>query len=396
MPAYKDEKTGKWFAKFYYTNWQGIKKQKWKRGFATKKEALGFERDFLEKQSANPDMTFQNLYEIYMEDMAARLKQSTLLTKKAVLQTHILPFFGSKPINEIKASDVRRWQAKLMSSPNNYSQTYLKKINTELNSIINYAKRFYDLNTNPCGKAGTIGKAKAEEMDYWTYDEYIAFREGVKDKSLSYICFEVLYWTGMREGELLALSPADIDLDNKTISINRTYQRIEGKDVFTSPKTRKSKRKIPIPDFLCQELSDYIQSRYMLDADERLFPVTKSYLSHEMIRGCKNTGVKKIRIHDIRHSHASLLINQGCDALMLADRLGHEKVSTTLNTYSHLFPHKQQELVHSLESLQATDSPTPEPPSDNPLLEAAGITCEVPQTQDNGSDVNIRHQFGPA
>lgn len=395
MPAYKDEKTGKWFAKFYYTNWQGIKKQKWKRGFATKKEALGFERDFLEKQSANPDMTFQNLYEIYMEDMAARLKRSTLLTKKAVLQTHILPFFGSKPINEIKASDVRRWQAKLMSSPNNYSQTYLKKINTELNSIINYAKRFYDLNTNPCGKAGTIGKAKAEEMDYWTYDEYIAFREGVKDKSLSYICFEVLYWTGMREGELLALSPADIDLDNKTISINRTYQRIEGKDVFTSPKTRKSKRKIPIPDFLCQELSDYIQSRYMLDADERLFPVTKSYLSHEMIRGCKKTGVKKIRIHDIRHSHASLLINQGCDALMLADRLGHEKVSTTLNTYSHLFPHKQQELVHSLESLQATDSPTPEPPSDNPLLEAAGITCEVPQTQSNGSDVTIRPQFGP-
>ena len=395
MPAYKDEKTGKWFAKFYYTNWQGIKKQKWKRGFATKKEALGFERDFLEQQSANPDMTFQNLYEIYMEDMAARLKQSTLLTKKAVLQTHILPFFGSKPINEIKASDVRRWQAKLMSSPNNYSQTYLKKINTELNSIINYAKRFYDLNTNPCGKAGTIGKTKAEEMDYWTYDEYIAFREGVKDKSLSYICFEVLYWTGMREGELLALSPADIDLDNKTISINRTYQRIEGKDVFTSPKTRKSKRKIPIPDFLCQELSDYIQSRYMLDADERLFPITKSYLSHEMIRGCKNTGVKKIRIHDIRHSHASLLINQGCDALMLADKLGHEKVSTTLNTYSHLFPHKQQELVHSLESLQATDSPTPEPPSDNPLLEAAGITCEVPQTQSNGSDVTIRPQFGP-
>ena len=396
MPAYKDEKTGKWFAKFYYTNWQGIKKQKWKRGFATKKEALGFERDFLEKQSANPDMTFQNLYEIYMEDMAARLKQSTLLTKKTVLQTHILPFFGSKPINEIKASDVRRWQAKLMSSPNNYSQTYLKKINTELNSIINYAKRFYDLNTNPCGKAGTIGKAKAEEMDYWTYDEYIAFREGVKDKPLSYICFEVLYWTGMREGELLALSPADIDFDNKLISINRTYQRIGGKDVFTSPKTRKSKRKIPIPDFLCQELSDYIQSRYMLDADERLFPVTKSYLSHEMIRGCKNTGVKKIRIHDIRHSHASLLINQGCDALMLADRLGHEKVSTTLNTYSHLFPHKQQELVHSLESLQATDLPTPEPPSDNPLLEAAGITREVPQAQNKGSDVTIRPQFGPS
>ena len=112
----------------------------------------------------------------------------------------------------------------------------------------------------------------------------------------------------------------------------------------------------------------------MLDADERLFPVTKSYLSHEMLRGCKNTGVKKIRIHDIRHSHASLLINQGCDALMLADRLGHEKVSTTLNTYSHLFPHKQQELVHSLESLQATDSPTPVPPNT-----ASGKIIQMPQ-----------------
>ena len=107
-----------------------------------------------------------------------------------------------------------------------------------------------------------------------------------------------------------------------------------------------------------------MDSRYMLAPNERLFPITKSFLSHEMERGCKNTGVKRIRIHDIRHSHASLLINQGCDALILADRLGHEKVSTTLNTYSHLFPHKQQELVSNLEQLAATVgvTPTPEPP----------------------------------
>lgn len=395
MPAYKDNNTGNWFAKFYYTDWQGTKQQKWKRGFATKKEALAFERDFLEKQSANPDMTLQNLYELYMEDMTARLKPSTILTKKNIYRTHILPFFGKKPVNEIKASDVRRWQNQLMNSPKGYSKTYLKTINNQLTCLINYAKRFYDLNTNPCGKAGSIGQAKADEMDYWTYDEYISFREGVRDKPLSYLCFEVLYWTGIREGELLALTSADIDFDNKLIDINKTYQRLQGKDVITTPKTRKSKRKVPIPDFLCDELREFISTRYMITPDERLFPITKSYLSHEMIRGCKNTGVKKIRIHDIRHSHASLLINQGCDALILADRLGHEKVSTTLNTYSHLFPHKQQELVHSLESLQATDSPTPEPPSDNPLLEAAGITCEVPQTQSNGSDVTIRPQFGP-
>ena len=357
---------------------------------------MAFERDFLEKQSANLDMTLQNLFELYMEDMTARLKPSTILTKKNIYRTHILPFFDKKPVNEIKASDVRRWQNQLMNSPKGYSKTYLKTINNQLTCLINYAKRFYDLNTNPCGKAGSIGQAKADEMDYWTYDEYISFRKGVRDKPLSYLCFEVLYWTGIREGELLALTSADIDFDNKLIDINKTYQRLQGKDVITTPKTRKSKRKVPIPDFLCDELREFISTRYMITPNERLFPITKSYLSHEMIRGCKNTGVKKIRIHDIRHSHASLLINQGCDALMLADRLGHEKVSTTLNTYSHLFPHKQQELVHSLESLQATDLPTPEPPSDNPLLEAAGITCEVSQTQDNGSDVTIQPLFGPA
>lgn len=257
--------------------------------------------------------------------------------------------------------------------------------------LINYAKRFYDLNTNPCGKAGSIGQAKADEMDYWTYDEYISFREGVRDKPLSYLCFEVLYWTGIREGELLALTSADIDIDNKFIDINKTYQRLQGKDVITTPKTRKSKRKVPIPGFLCDELREFISTRYMITPDERLFPITKSYLSHEMIRGCKNTGVKKIRIHDIRHSHASLLINQGCDALILADRLGHEKVSTTLNTYSHLFPHKQQELVNNLEQLAATANvtPTPEPPDGNPLLEAANLPYGPAPLTKNKTSVKI-------
>lgn len=351
MPAFKDKKSGKWFAKFYYRDWQGNNKQKWKRGFATKKEALAYEREFLEKQSNNPDMTFQSLWELYLEDMSARLKYSTIQTKKHICETKILPFFGSKAINEIKAADIRRWQNSLMKSDRKYSETYLKTINNQLVAIINYARKFYDLNTNPCGQAGSIGKNNAEEMQYWTLEEYLAFREGIKNKPLSYMCFEILYWSGIREGELLALTAADIDLEQKIIDINKTYSRLHGEDIITVPKTKKSKRKVPIPDFLCRELGDFISSRPDLPSTERLFPYTKSFLSHEMIRGCRQTGVKRIRIHDIRHSHASLLINQGCDALILADRLGHEKVSTTLNTYSHLFPHKQQSLIESLEAL---------------------------------------------
>ena len=209
MPAYKDDKTGKWFAKFYYTDWQGNNKQKWKRGFATKKEALAFEREFLEKQACNPDMTFQSLYETYIEDMEGRLKDSTIQHKRNIYETKILPFFGKIPVNEIKATDIRKWQTKLMKDEYNYKPTYLKSINNQMNCIMNYAKRFYDLNTDPCGKAGSMGRSDAEEMDFWTLEEYLAFREGIKDKAVSYLCFEVLYWTGMREGELLALTAED-------------------------------------------------------------------------------------------------------------------------------------------------------------------------------------------
>ena len=374
MPAFKDKNTGKWFAKFYYRDWQGNNKQKWKRGFATKKEALQFERDFLEKQSGNPDMTLQCLYEAYMEDMAGRLKDSTIQHKRNIYETKILPYFGKMAINEIKATDIRKWQGQLMRDSHEYKDTYLKSINNQMNCIMNYAKRFYDLNTDPCGKAGSIGKSNAEEMDFWTLEEYLAFREGINDKLVSYLCFEVLYWTGMREGELLALTYEDINFKDKTIRINKTYARSKGKDIISTPKTKKSKRTVPIPDFLSQELADYMNSQFMPQMKDRIFPYTKSYLSHEMERGCKATGVKKIRIHDVRHSHASLLINQGCDALILADRLGHEKVSTTLNTYSHLFPHKQQELVSSLENLGVNNAPEPTPPLANPFAKGAEET----------------------
>ena len=239
MPAFKDSKTGKWFAKFYYTDWIGDRKQKWKRGFATKKEAQAFEQDFLERQAGSPDMTFQSLYEIYIEDMSGRLKESTLAHKRNIYETKILPYFKNKPINEIQATDIRKWQTMLMRDSHNYKDTYLKSINNQFSCIMNYAKRFYNLTTDPCGRAGSMGKSNADEMDFWTLDEYLLFRESIQDKPASYLCFEVLYWTGMREGEMLALTASDIDFEKKTISINKTFSRNKGKDVITVPKTKK-------------------------------------------------------------------------------------------------------------------------------------------------------------
>ena len=148
-------------------------------------------------------------------------------------------------------------------------------------------------------------------------------------------------------GELLALTPQDIDLDNKVIRITKSYQRLEGKDVITDPKTPKSKRNVSMPDFLCEELKDYIGRLYGLLPTDRIFHLTKSFLHHEMTRGAEKSGVKRIRIHDLRHSHVSLLIDMGFTALAIGDRVGHESEKITYR-YAHLFPSKQTEMADRL------------------------------------------------
>ena len=123
------------------------------------------------------------------------------------------------------------------------------------------------------------------------------------NKEESYHAFEILYWCGIRLGELLALTAEDFDFEKKTLRINKSYQHIRGKDVITTPKTRKSNRVLTLPDFLAEEMQDYISRLPYLKVDDRIFTITKSGLHHEMDRGCRETGVKRIRVHDLRHPY---------------------------------------------------------------------------------------------
>ena len=339
MKAEKDKKTGKWLIQYRYTDWQGKRRKSTKRGFATKREAEEWLRNFLITQKADFDMKFENFWKMYYADMETRLREHTMRTKKYIVELKILPYFGNKRVNDITAADIRQWQNELIKI--GYSPTYLKTINNQLSAIFNYAVRYYDLKSNPCAKAGSMGKSKAEEMDFWTGEEFRRFIDSVMNKRLSYMAFMTLYWTGMRLGELLALNPKDVDLEKRTTSITKSYQRLGKKDVITPPKTPKSKRVITIPEFLAADIKDYMDSLYDLQENDRLFPITKYYLEHEIQRGIKESGVKRIRVHDLRHSHASMLIELGFSPLEIANRLGHEKVETTLNTYAHLYPNKQ-------------------------------------------------------
>lgn len=350
MSVSKDP-SGKWMVSIRHKDYTGKVRQTLKRGFKTKKEGQAWEREFLRKAHTSLDMTFESFVEIYTSDIKGRVKKNTWQTKENIIGTKLLPHFKDKKINEIKPADIIAWQNQMMKSKDSkgekFSTTYLKTIHNQLSAIFNHAVRFYELPANPAQKAGNMGKEKTKGMLFWTKEEYLKFAESMMDKPISFYAFELLYWCGIRMGELLALTAEDFDFDKSTVRINKSYQRIEKEDIITEPKTPKSNRIISMPDFLCEEIEEYVKSIYGLEPTDRLFQITKSYLHHEMDRGSKEQNIKRIRVHDVRHSHVSLLIDMGFSAVAIADRVGHESIDITYR-YAHLFPTKQAEIANKL------------------------------------------------
>ena len=352
MAVYKEPDTNTWRVIYRFTDWMGERKQTSKRGFPTKRDALAWEREQLRKVNADLDMTFDSFVGTYTADMRSRVKENTWETKEHIIRTKLQPYFGKRKMCEIQPKEIIAWQNKMINyrdeKDNPYSPVYLKTVHNQLSAIFNHAVKFYGLTVNPASKVGNMGTSKNKEMLFWTKEEYQKFADVMMDKPVSFYAFEMLYWCGIREGELLALTPADFDFERKTVSITKSYQRLKGRDVITTPKTPKSNRVINMSQFLCNEMQDYIKMLYGIESVDRIFTITKSYLHHEMIRGAKEAKVKRIRIHDIRHSHISLLIDMGFTAIAIADRVGHESINITYN-YAHLFPSRQIEMADKLD-----------------------------------------------
>ena len=236
MPAYKDKAKGTWYASFYYEDWTGKKVKKMKRGFPTKREALEWERTFLQQQTADLEMTFENFVAVYVADMKGRIKENTWGTKEHILYKKLVPYFGKRKMCDIHSKEVIAWQNEMLGYRDKngkpYSPVYLKTLHNQLSAVFNHAVRHYNLKVNPAAQAGNMGKPKGREMLFWTKAEYLKFAEAMMDKPLSYYAFEMLYWCGVREGELLALTPGDFDFEKQTVTISKSYQRIKGKDVI--------------------------------------------------------------------------------------------------------------------------------------------------------------------
>lgn len=346
MPAYKDESRGTWYVSFYTSDWTGKRKKHKKRGFAKKSDALEYERNYLLKEKGSFDMQFDDFVKLYMEDAKTRVRESTYANKEQMIYKHITPYFKQRQIKDIGAVDVRKWQNAIIEQ--NFSQTYMKTLHNQLTAIFNYAVRYYDLPKNPCTLTGSIGKKNASSMQIWTIEQFSKVIQFIDDPEVL-IGAKTLFWSGMRIGELLALTKKDILFENKLIDVNKSYMKLAGKELIGPPKTPKSKRKILMPDFLLSDLSEYIKRLHGIKSRDRVFVRSKSMYGRTLKAAADQASVPQIRAHDLRHSHASLLIELGYSPLLIAERLGHEKVQTTLETYAHLYPNKQEKVVADLE-----------------------------------------------
>ena len=351
----RQEENGTWTAQVWYHDYNGERRHKTKRGFETEEEALAWHDEYAVEAEGSVSSSLAAFVETYLEDIRPRIRESTYENKVYTIKSKILPYLGHMRMDEIEPVDIVRWQNSLTGStrPDGdvFKPTYLRIINNQLNAIFNHAERYYNLEKNPVHKVDKMGSKEAGEMQFWTKDEYLRFSDAISDKPLAFYAFEVLYWMGIRCGELMALTPSDFLLETSELCINKSYQRLRSEDVVTKPKTRKSVRTIKMPAFLRDEMAEFIEMREDVAPDERLFGFTKHFLVHEMERGCKASGVKRIRIHDLRHSHVSLLINMGFSALDIAERVGHEAIDITYR-YAHLFPAKRAQIADALSELR--------------------------------------------
>lgn len=375
MPVYKYEtKAGvvKWYASFWYTDWTGKKRKKKKEGFMKKGDALAYEREFLLKNSRSCEMSFSSLVELYRGDAEHRVRIGTRETQDSIIDKWLLPFFGELQVNEIDAVTIRSWQNTVMAAINprtrkKYADTYIRSINSRLSAIFNYAVRFYNLPANPCHAAGFIGKKKAGKMKFWTLVEFNSAMEHVSSWGFR-VAFNIMYWLGFREGECLALHPADI-LPSKMVRVEKTHHRREGQDVAGPPKTDNSYRDTSMPDFLYDEVLRYIGALYEIGDKDRIFYFQKGTLGRVLDEAARDAGVKRIRVHDLRHSHAALLVELGYSIVAVAERLG-DTVEVAMSTYSHLYPDKMDQVAVDLNAQASLNSPPPVPVLS--ALESAG------------------------
>ncbi|MBE6751171.1 MAG: site-specific integrase [Ruminococcaceae bacterium] len=360
MGFYKYENTKgktKWRVISTYTDALGNKINIHKRGFNTKGEAKEWYEEYITTMRASDgsaenalELTLSDFYnKIYLEKVSEDIRQNTIATKNNIFESKIEPYLGKLKIKNIKKEQITAWQEKIKNlkkkDGTKYSEQYLRTINNQLIAIFSFIEDKYNYKTPFNKKLREFGsKENYKEVKVWSPDEYEKFMLEIDD-DLFYVAFQILYWGGLRVGELLALNLEDFDFKDSNINITKSYQRLNGEDIITPPKTRNSKRKVGMLKSDMEEFNEIFQRIYKIKKDTRVFEnLSKSKIRTKLKKYAKSAGLEPITIHGFRHSHVSLLINAGKSTLEIADRVGHSNNEIT-QIYAHLYPEKRDELL---------------------------------------------------
>ena len=350
MPAYQDPKLKTWYVKFRYRDWQGRGKYTTKRGFKTKRDALNYEREIRFGYRDGLDVTIPAVVNNFLANKKIRVKISTYQKCESVLRIYFLPFFEHLKISQLTPKVMRDWQNDLIIK-NNLKYSTLGSIHTIVNSFLNYAVKFYGLKSNPLKIVGNLSsistiKKEPKKINIWTYEEFDKFIECVKNPKFR-ICFMILFFSGMRVGELLALSKKDFNFKENTINISKSKIKITGE--ISSPKTVDSIRVIDMPPLIMQEVKQYLKKLTVVH--NPIFDTNHSSLWQALKKYSKIAGLKQIKIHDLRHSHASHLMYLGLPVTTISRRLGHKSPKITLDIYSHMYADSGKETAEMLNNI---------------------------------------------
>lgn len=347
-----------WYFRCYYTDLMGNRKQRQSALFLTKKEASEAERIFLNSLkdlSVQPKITFKELKEKYLEYQKEHVKVTTYISAKVVLA--YINYLDNIVVSNFSMKQFEEWKKYINSF--NFSTTYKNNIYKRLRSLMNFGNKMYNLDTRIMNKFSNFTNPNElkKEMLYFTKEEFDKFIS--EEDDLKWVCFfSTLFYCGLRQGEALALNWNDINFENQTITIKKSLSnKLKGKNfVILPPKTRGSYRTIPIPPNLFNNLKNLLETQkkytnfdYEWFVFGNVFPLSPTTIQKRRDKLCNLANVKRIRIHDFRHSCASLLIHNGSNINLVAKYLGHSDVSTTLNVYSHFYQNDLSSLVKNIE-----------------------------------------------
>lgn len=366
MPVYKSADKTKDGRQYYFTvSYVGLNNQhklyKSKK-YRTKREAEQAEAEYLVKtgRGQSDNITFNELIDLYVSYKALTVKPQSV--QRIIIKTrHIKEHLGAIPVSKLTRQQYEMFRSYLADQP--YSVNYKNNILEYLKAVINYGKINYDCYTKiPFLYCRFIDTAPPKEMQFFTLDQYRQFRSVIDDVRYSAL-FEVLYFCGLRIGEANALTWRDIDFKAKTVSVNKTVttkMKDKGGNWLVSvPKTKSSIRILPLPNVALEALKslwehyrkydEFSENWYVFGG---IRPLPESSIQSVKNKYCQLADLPTLRLHDFRHSTASLLINNGASVALVAKYLGHSDVKVTLNTYTHLWKNKLDELVDALNAIE--------------------------------------------